>query len=1831
MDGTDTAGSGGKIVQVGVDYSVVLPPYQKVGREINTYLLSGVAVDTRGNRTERSEIRVTVLAPVITESHAAQENSAITRDQDSYVAGREMMVTVTLKDAQGNPVSGQASALTNDRVQVAHATAKATAWKDAGNGIYTRTYTAQQVGTNLKARLQLNDWRGANSSPAYTIGAGAATQANSAITRDRDSYLADDEMMVTVTLKDAQGNPVSGQASALTNDSVQVAHATAKATAWTDVGNGIYTRTYTAQQVGTNLKARLQLNDWRGANSSPAYTIGAGAATQANSAITRDRDSYLADDEMMVTVTLKDAQGNPVIGQASALTDDRVQVANAAAKATAWTDAGNGIYTRTYTAQQAGSALKATLKLPDWNSADESATYAISAGEATQANSAITRDQDSYLAGSEMMLTVTLKDAQGNPISGQASALTNDRVQVANAAAKATAWTDAGNGTYTRTYTAQQAGSALKATLKLPDWNSADESAAYTISAGEATQANSAITRDRDSYLADDEMMVTVTLKDAQGNPVIGQASALTDDRVQVANAAAKATAWTDAGNGIYTRTYTAQQAGSALKATLKLPDWNSADESATYAISAGEATQANSAITRDQDSYVAGSEMMLTVTLKDAQGNPVSGQASALTNDRVQVANAAAKATAWTDAGNGTYTRTYTAQQAGSALKATLKLPDWNSADESATYAISAGEATQANSAITRDQDSYVAGSEMMLTVTLKDAQGNPVSGQASALTNDRVQVANAAAKATAWTDAGNGTYTRTYTAQQAGSALKATLKLPDWNSADESAAYTISAGEAAQANSAIARDQDSYLAGSEMVLTVTLKDAQGNPVIGQASALTDDSVQVAHATAKATAWTDAGNGIYTRTYTAQQAGSALKATLKLPDWNSADESATYAISAGEATQANSAITRDQDSYLAGSEMMVTVTLKDAQGNPISGQASALTNDRVQVANAAAKATAWTDAGNGTYTRTYTAQQAGSALKATLKLPDWNSADESAAYTISAGEAAQANSAIARDQDSYLAGSEMVLTVTLKDAQGNPVIGQASALTDDSVQVAHATAKATAWTDAGNGTYTRTYTAQQAGSALKATLKLPDWNSADESAAYTISAGEATQANSAITRDRDSYLADDEMMVTVTLKDAQGNPVIGQASALTDDSVQVAHATAKATAWTDAGNGIYTRTYTAQQAGSALKATLKLPDWNSADESATYAISAGEATQANSAITRDQDSYVAGSEMMLTVTLKDAQGNPVSGQASALTNDRVQVANAAAKATAWTDAGNGTYTRTYTAQQAGSALKATLKLPDWNSADESAAYTISAGEAAQANSAIARDQDSYLAGSEMVLTVTLKDAQGNPVIGQASALTDDSVQVAHATAKATAWTDAGNGIYTRTYTAQQAGSALKATLKLPDWNSADESATYAISAGEATQANSAITRDQDSYLAGSEMMLTVTLKDAQGNPVSGQSAALTDDRVQVANAAAKATAWTDAGNGIYTRTYTAQQAGSALKATLKLPDWNSADESAAYTISAGEATQANSAITRDQDSYLTDDEMMLTVTLKDAQGNPVIGQASALTDDRVQVANAAAKAEAWTDAGNGIYTRTYTAQQAGSALKATLQLPDWNSADESATYVITKPDELRYVNVNNYNFAKDAGFPTTGFKGAKFVLTMDRGSASDYTWSSNTDWVSVDNGVVIFRDWGTKDKVTITITPKNGGRDITYAFTLNSWFINDSDNQLNWSDANQYCRKQNGNYSLATTKQLAGGIYGERENKRGRIGNLWSEWGDMGTYRNSGFVSNYYWTPEPDKTNGSDDTYYNVSLYKGYTISNSSNYSRYVACWHGF
>ncbi|SUD99001.1 Uncharacterised protein [Providencia rettgeri] len=64
----------------------------------------------------------------------------------------------------------------------------------------------------------------------------------------------------------------------------------------------------------------------------------------------------------------------------------------------------------------------------------------------------------------------------------------------------------------------------------------------------------------------------------------------------------------------------------------------------------------------------------------------------------------------------------------------------------------------------------------------------------------------------------------------------------------------------------------------------------------------------------------------------------------MKLTDWAGGVASGAYAITAGNADQANSSAMVDNTTYVAGTDITVTVTLKDAQGNSVRGQASALT-----------------------------------------------------------------------------------------------------------------------------------------------------------------------------------------------------------------------------------------------------------------------------------------------------------------------------------------------------------------------------------------------------------------------------------------------------------------------------------------------------------------------------------------------------------------------------------------------------------------------------------------------------------------------------------------------------------------------------------------------------------------------------------------------------------------------------------------------------------------------------------------------------------------------
>ncbi|WP_202906075.1 inverse autotransporter beta domain-containing protein, partial [Morganella psychrotolerans] len=209
----------------------------------------------------------------------------------------------------------------------------------------------------------------------------------------------------------------------------------------------------------------------------------------------------------------------------------------------------------------------------------------------------------------------------------------------------------------------------------------------------------------------------------------------------------------------------------------------------------AGSAVQSMSLIATDLDTYTAGSDLNVTVTLKDVQGNGISGQSDILTVQAVTVPNAGVKSgSSWVDNSDGTYDRAYIAEKSGAGLKASLKAGNWDRAVQSSAYAITAGSVTQAESSVKTDKVTYTADGDISVTVTLKDAQGNGVTGQQSVLTTEAVTVPNADVKTGSdWKDNSDGTYVRVYTAKTVSTGNTVSLKLSGWGSAAVSGAYAV------------------------------------------------------------------------------------------------------------------------------------------------------------------------------------------------------------------------------------------------------------------------------------------------------------------------------------------------------------------------------------------------------------------------------------------------------------------------------------------------------------------------------------------------------------------------------------------------------------------------------------------------------------------------------------------------------------------------------------------------------------------------------------------------------------------------------------------------------------------------------------------------------------------------------------------------------------------------------------------------------------------------------------------------------------------------------
>ncbi|HAS1070618.1 TPA: hypothetical protein I3803_004828, partial [Enterobacter cloacae] len=306
----------------------------------------------------------------------------------------------------------------------------------------------------------------------------------------------------------------------------------------------------------------------------------------------------------------------------------------------------------------------------------------------------------------------------------------------------------------------------------------------------------------------------------------------------------------------------------------------------------------------------------------------------------------------------------------------------------------------------------------------------------------------------------------------------------------------------------------------------------------------------------------------------------------------------------------------------------------------------------------------------------------------------------------------------------------------------------------------------------------------------------------------------------------------------------------------------------------------------------------------------------------------------------------------------------------------------------------------------------------------------------------------------------------------------------------------------------------------------------------------------------------------------------------------------------------------------------AASVVAANSVLTVSPASIAADDstEATVTFTAKDAQNHPVTGMSEATVGF---AATTALTAGEYSLSGFSEANGVYTVKVKGSA-------PGTLSLNAASAFGLTAQNLslhaiLKDISVNGHAFSKDAGFPTTGFIGARFTINLsNNANASDYDWttSGSYNFISVNNGEVRFvRQPTTGGSVTITATPKRssnpGTEQITYTFKVGSWFRMYDKNQLLISDAINSCSAHGMN--IPAMAQLS-----KDTDVRG-VGSLVSEWGRLDNYTNSDFSgigSSHSLMWASDKTNNSDNYYVNmINGYQFFVYGGNITTKNYAVC----
>ena len=274
-----------------------------------------------------------------------------------------------------------------------------------------------------------------------------------------------------------------------------------------------------------------------------------------------------------------------------------------------------------------------------------------------------------------------------------------------------------------------------------------------------------------------------------------------------------------------------------------------------------------------------------------------------------------------------------------------------------------------------------------------------------------------------------------------------------------------------------------------------------------------------------------------------------------------------------------------------------------------------------------------------------------------------------------------------------------------------------------------------------------------------------------------------------------------------------------------------------------------------------------------------------------------------------ITVTLKDSSNNPAAGKTVTLASSR-GATDTILPASGISDT-NGAVTFTVKSTTAGSAIFTATDATDGIVIAQTATVTFAAGAPDPTHSTVGASPTSVTANgvATSIVTVTLLTRTNAPVSGKTVTLASN--RGATDTISAASGSSSASGLVTFTVKSTTAGSAIFTATDGTDVMVVAQTATVSFVPTSVSATNSLVTASPASVVADgvASTTISVTLRDAFNNPISGKTVTLASSRPTQDTISAASGASTT--SGLVTFTVTSVSSGSSVFTATDVTDGN--------------------------------------------------------------------------------------------------------------------------------------------------------------------------------------------------------------------------------------------------------------------------------------------------------------------------------